>query len=69
MDGRRGRVAADVQSCDSTCYWCGRWFFQWMRDRMFAIQRSTGGRSGDGAFADAAATSIRAPRDHQAPRA
>lgn len=48
-----------MQTCDSTCSWCARHFFRWYADRMRSAQRESG-RSGEGSFAAAAATSIRA---------
>lgn len=47
-----------MQACDSTCHWCARHFFAWLRDRMFSAQRPEG-RSGAGSYADAAATSVK----------
>jgi len=49
-----------TQFCDSTCAWCARQFLAWWRDRAKKQERTTGGRSGDGSFAAAAATSVRA---------
>lgn len=49
-----------MQACDSTCTWCARHFFRWVKERMHNARRDEGGRSGNGSFADAAATSIRA---------
>jgi hypothetical protein len=50
-----------MQTCDSTCTWCARHFFSWLKQRMKAAQLVSG-RSGDGSFADAAATSVGARR-------
>lgn len=52
-----------MQFCDSTCQWCARQFFRWWKDRANKQNREHGGRSGDGSFNAAAATSIRPPRD------
>jgi hypothetical protein len=50
-----------MQVCDATCQHCARHFFAWLKNRMYSAQRESG-RSGDGSFANAAATSIVAPR-------
>jgi hypothetical protein len=47
-----------MQFCDSTCQWCARHFFRWFKDRMKTSERKAG-RSGEGDFGAAAATSNR----------
>lgn len=47
-----------MQSCDSTCFWCAKHFWLWFKDRMKKSERESG-RSGEGSFAAAAATSNR----------
>lgn len=46
-----------MQSCDSTCSWCARHFWLFLKSRMKSAERESG-RSGEGSFAMAAATSI-----------
>jgi len=50
-----------MQSCDSTCPWCAKHFWLFVMSRMKSSERESG-RSGNGSFAQAAATSIRAPK-------
>ena len=50
-----------MQFCDSTCQWCARRFFRFYKDRMKASERHAG-RSGEGDFGAAAATSNRPER-------
>jgi hypothetical protein len=47
-----------MQHCDSTCPWCAREFWEWWKRRVKSQDRESG-RSGDGSFNDAAATSVR----------
>lgn len=51
-----------MQTCDSTCYWCATHFWLWLKARMYSSQRHAG-RSGEGDYAEAASTSIKAPAD------
>jgi hypothetical protein len=48
-----------MQVCDSTCHHCAAHFWAWLRGRLKSQERESG-RSGDGSFAAAAATSVRA---------
>lgn len=45
-----------MQHCDSTCSHCAKHFWTWVKSRMKSAEREAG-RSGEGSFADAAATS------------
>lgn len=45
-----------MQYCDSKCQWCARQFWRFVKMRMKAAEREAG-RSGEGSFAEAAATS------------
>jgi hypothetical protein len=47
-----------MQSCDQTCSWCARNFWAWLKSRL-ANGAYQDGRSGEGSFAEAAATSIK----------
>lgn len=49
-----------MQHCDEHCGFCAREFWTWVKMRMKSAEREAG-RSGDGSFADAAATSVRPP--------
>lgn len=51
-----------MQHCDSTCHYCANEFWKWWKDRIKKQERTTGGRSGDGSFGAAAATSVRPSR-------
>lgn len=46
-----------MQTCDSTCSWCAKHFWHFVKMRMKSAEREAG-RSGEGSFADAAATSV-----------
>jgi hypothetical protein len=46
-----------MQTCDATCSWCARHFWHFVKMRMKSAEREAG-RSGEGSFAVAAATSI-----------
>jgi hypothetical protein len=50
-----------MQHCDQTCYWCATHFWLFVKQRMKASERHAG-RSGEGSFALAAATSNVPPR-------
>lgn len=57
-----------MQACDSTCAWCARHFWRWVRARVAAGEPRVG-RSGEGDWNRAAATSVipaRDPRDEEA---
>lgn len=45
-----------MQHCDATCFWCATHFWLFFKQRMKASERHAG-RSGEGSFAEAAATS------------
>lgn len=51
-----------MQNCDSTCQHCARHFFKFYKQRMKNSERHAG-RSGEGDFGLAAATSIRVPKE------
>lgn len=55
------KIGADMQSCDSTCFWCAKHFWLFVMSRMKSSEREAG-RSGSGSFALAAASSIRTPK-------
>lgn len=49
-----------ARHCDVTCSFCAREWWAWLRSREAQMRRPE--RDGEPAFADAAATSVRAPR-------
>lgn len=46
-------------ACHAQCPWCARHFWDWVKTRMRNANKEDG-RSGEGSFASAAATSVRA---------
>lgn len=46
-------------ACHAQCPWCARHFWTWVKARMRNANKEDG-RSGEGSFASAAATSVRA---------
>lgn len=56
------KLGVGMQACDSTCQHCARHFFKFYKQRMLSAQRHAG-RSGEGDFGLAAATSVRPPRE------
>lgn len=52
-----------MQHCDSTCFHCAQTFFLWWKQRVKNQDRVAGGRSGDGSFNVAAASSVGTRRE------